>query len=104
MEKLIVIVVAGVMGLGTRVPSSWRQAATDGPNDYLGADSTFNQFVRDMYEGSDLVQDGEPEIKMTDYKVVAVSMCSKLLDMTPSKKCGLLKEVQKTRLLSPREA
>ncbi len=69
MKKLVVIVVMmGVMGLGAQVPGPWRQAATDGPNDYLMADSTFNQFVRDMYVGSDLDQDGKPEIIMTDYK------------------------------------
>ena len=66
MKRVLVVVLVGVFGLHAQ--SNWRQAATDGPNDYLRADSTFNQFVRDMVVGSDLDQDGKPEIILTDYK------------------------------------
>ena len=66
MKKVLVMVLLGVLGLHAQ--TNWRQAATDGPDDYLRADSTFNQFVRDMVVGSDLDQDGRPEIILTDYK------------------------------------
>ncbi len=66
MRRLFVLVIAGVAGLYAQ--TNWHQAATDGPNDYLYADSTFNQFVRDMYVGSDLDHDGLPEIILTDYR------------------------------------
>ena len=66
MKRVLVMVLVGVFGLHAQ--ANWRQAATDGPNDYLRADSTFNQFVRDMVVGSDLDQDGKPEIILTDYK------------------------------------
>ena len=56
-----------VIGLSAQVPQ-WTQMATDGPNDYLAADSTFNQFTRDLLVGSDLDHDGRPEIIVTDYK------------------------------------
>ena len=48
--------------------SHFSPAGTDGPDDYLAADSTFNQFVRDMVVGSDLDMDGYPEIIISDYK------------------------------------
>jgi len=66
MKKLLLAVILGIFGLHAQ--TNWTQAATDGPNDYLRADSTFNQFVRDMVVGSDLDQDGKPEIILTDYK------------------------------------
>ncbi len=67
MRKLVVAILASVVALAAQ-QSHWRQAATDGPNDYLAADSTFNQFVRDIHVGSDLDHDGMPEIIMSDYK------------------------------------
>ncbi len=68
MRMLLALVIVGISGLYAQSPHTWTQAATDGPNDYLYADSSFNQFVRDMYVGSDLDQDGLPEIILSDYK------------------------------------
>ncbi len=66
--KRLVAVLFLVGSTSLMAQTHFRPAGTDGPDDMLAADSSFNQFVRDMVVGSDLDQDGMPEIIITDYK------------------------------------
>ena len=61
----IVLLVVGVAYAQER---QWTEWASDGPDDSVYADSTFDQYTRDLIFAPDLDQDGKPEIIFTDYK------------------------------------
>lgn len=68
MKWLKVAVVVSLM-VGYAYAQNWHEWATDSPDDSVYADTSgFNQYVRDIVVGSDLDQDGKPEVIFTDYK------------------------------------
>ncbi len=69
MKWLKVVVVATLFTGVAFAQTVWHEWATDSPNDSVYADTAgYDQYVRDIVAGSDLDQDGKPEVIFTDYK------------------------------------
>ncbi len=68
--KWLKVAVATLILVGVASAQSvWHEWATDSPDDSVYADTTgYDQYTRDIIAGTDLDQDGKPEVMFTDYK------------------------------------